>query len=403
MPRRTSTTVALSLLLAASLSLVPGLVPSRVEAQPRVADAAPWARPLAEAERMYAQGRWAEAAERFAEADRLLGGYPYQDYEDVYDDQGQWIHGATRQPIRDRIQCPWALSQLQAPNDGDEGEIARAEAIARVELDCSATDKARAAQLLGDGLEAALRARDTGATLPGTSSDAATWASTVRGGSFPVARDAAEAVRFLRAHAAAEHGLATTCSTPYGLRTTRPGQRLPIPNFDEEYDEPEPVAPFESGTPDAIAFVTCAYSEPISPYEEAGLGPGADTIEYVLVRQPDGVRVPGWFRGLPQYECWTGVVQGIAAHQAVAIGGGRRLYTIERVDGHVGYDDAQESTVSTELVVCDLTRVAANACRTLPVGLEQTTVDNPDVPTPTRPRSRTTASGRHVLASRAGA
>lgn len=385
MPLPPSASRTFSLLLASTLLSVSSLlaVSFVAHAQSRGPDEAPWVRPLAEADRAYAQGRWTEATEHFAEADRLLGGYPYQDYADVYDDQGQWIHAATRQPVRDRIQCPWALAQLQAPVDGDDAEDERAIAVARAELGCSASQKVFAAHHLGDDLQAALRSQDPRvAPAPGPrfGREAWEWARAVYTGSFPLARDAAEAARFVRAHAAAAHGLATSCGAPYGLRTTRPGERLPLPNFDEEYEEPEPVAPFESGTPDAIAFVTCAYSEPISPYEDPGMGPGADTIEYVLVRQADGVRVAGWFRGFPQYECWTGVVQGLVAHQIVSIGGGRRLYTLERVEGYTGMDDLEESHISDELVVCDLTRPAASACRTLLVGLEENEVVYPDDP-----------------------
>ncbi|MBX7196223.1 MAG: SH3 domain-containing protein [Sandaracinaceae bacterium] len=345
----------------------------------QTAPARPWARPLAEAQRAYAQRQYERAAERFEEADQALGGYPYEEGEEIFDDDGHWIHAAERQPIREALQCPWALSVLRSTTDAEDDEEPRAVAVSRAELSCGPAELAAVAMLLGHPREAALRiARGAPSSALPAPIDAATaaWAAQVHAGTFPVAHDVEEAVAFVQAHVAAEHSVVTRCGAPYGLLPTRPGQHRPIATEDEEPVD-DSAEPFASGTPDAIAFVRCAYSPAVSPYEDPGMGPGAETVEYLLVRDAAGIHVGGSFRGFPEYECWTGVIQARTAHYAQAAGPGRRLYVIERVEGYTEYDENMPSSMATELVVCDPAR---GACRTLPIALEATTVTYPDDP-----------------------
>jgi len=102
------------------------------------------------------------------------------------------------------------------------------------------------------------------------------------------------------------------------------------------------------------------------------MGPGAQSVIYVLTRDATSVRIAGRFRGFWDHECWTGIVQGILSHYAVALPGGGRLYAIRRVEGYAGYDEDQQSYLTEELVLCDLAR---GACRTLPVSIERTSIE----------------------------
>lgn len=328
-----------------------------------------WDAPLRQGRAAYTAGNFAEASRLFLQADERLGGYPYEDTPS-YDDEGRWVHAADRQPIRDSFQCPWALAVLSTPPSGDseEAERARDDAMSRAHHSCPPADQARAALVRGDELQAALRAANASSTLA-TSEAATRWAASVRGGTLPIARDASEAVRFVTAHASAEHGLATRCGAPFGRRV-RAAATDPMAVYDE--DEESPTNAFESGTPDAIAFVRCTFDEPISPYEEPRMGPGAESVEYLLVRDATGsVRVAGPFRGMTDWECWTGVIQGDLGHGVVRLGGSARLYTVTRVEGYSTFEDDEESYVAEDVVVCDPAR---GACRTVPIAVSRTTV-----------------------------
>ncbi len=360
---------------------------SRASAQTRAATAA-WDRPLAEARTAASRGRHADAAALFARADALLGGYPYEERPE-YDDDGIWVHDATRGPIRQSFQCPWALEVLASPAPPATDEAATAaygDAIARVRMSCTPADQARAAHLMGDDLQAALRLMELPAPTPsiaGLPAEATRWATEVRAGRFPIARDVDEAVRFVRAHTAAPHALDATCGAPFARERRVPSAHDPdlteadeAMYVDEEAGGPAPPTPFETGTPDAIAFVRCAYSDIVSPYDQPSMGPGAETVEYMLLRSTAGVTIVGWFRGMPQYDCWTGVIQMELGHEVVTLDASHRLYTVTRVEG---YEDMSSggAYLVRELVVCD---PVERACRTLPVHASETTVTYPDDP-----------------------
>lgn len=347
-----------------------------------------WDRPLREARAAYAERRFPDAARLFAQADALLGNFPYEERPE-YDGEGHWVHAAERQPIRDAIQCPWALAVLTAPPTGDDAELAIDRAIARVRLSCSGPDRARAAMLRGDPLEAALLSAREASPVEdlGVSPEALAWAAAADTGRLPRASDLPEALRFVRAHAAAEHGLDTRCGAPFARRLHATVDD-PDELFEEqaELDEESPIAPFESGTPDAIAFVPCFFESPIDPYADEGMPPPGESVEYLLLRERSGaIRIVGWFVGLTSWECWTGVIQGELGHGVVPLGAGRRLYTITRVEGWDYGHEPSDRYVTRETVVCDPAR---GACRTIPISVDVQTVEWADDERPTVTGSR---------------
>jgi hypothetical protein len=361
---------------------------ARAQTAPRAGTTqpAPWARPLAAARRAYEAGRSAPAARLFARADALIGGYPYDD--DEYDDEGQPTYpSAEARRVRASFQCAWALATLSA--SARPRSERGASAIARAMLWCDGPGQAAAALFSGDARQAALRL-GAASRLPAPYAarpippEARAWAAEIAAGRFPPARDVDEALAFVRSHAAAQHGLATRCGPARGLALSRADERWPLPDEDEDVDPDHAAPAFRTGTPEPLAFVRCTYQEAESPYEEPTMGPGSGSTVYVLTRDASGVRIAGHFAGFWDYECWTGVVQGLLAHRAVALPNGGRLYAIERREGYVGYDDDQPSFVRDEVVLCDLRR---GACRTLPFAVERTTVDH-DADPPTVSRTR---------------
>jgi hypothetical protein len=222
--------VIAALLLSLALSLA-GSSP-RALAQDRA-----WDRPLTEARAAAARGRHAEAAALFARGDALLGGFPYEDGAQLYGEDGRWVHEDTRGPIRAAFQCAWALEVLASPRPPESDEVssrAYEDAIARARLSCSPAEQARAAHLLGDDLQAALRVLDepterraTTRASAGVSEASMRWAEAARAGRIPLARDANEALRFVTAHARAAHGLDARCDPPFARPLQVPRARDP--------------------------------------------------------------------------------------------------------------------------------------------------------------------------------
>lgn len=389
-------------------------------ASPLEAQQAPWTRPLEAGRSAYAHGDLPEAARRFAEADAALGGWPYET-DPAFGEDGRWVHAAERDPIRMTFQCPWALAVLSqpAPAASDRSAtIARAEALQRVRLWCAPAERARAAQLLGDERQAALVLHDQpvpsgdAARRGAPSAEATAWAAAVASGRFPVARDADEALSFVRSHVRAGRAIDAECGPLTARRVRVPMRDAPglswmdalYDDEDEDENDEEAARPFARGGPDAVAWVRCQYEPPQTPYEEPMMGPGAQTVSYFLVRTAAGVQVAGWFRDQPLRECWTGVIQGEIGYQVLRAGG-TRLYAITRVEGYEDYSGG-DSDLLRELVVCDPVRLA---CRTLPLAEQRTThtypadPDSREAPTAQTQRWRATPSfsgGRVRLSTR---
>ena len=352
---------------------------------PAVAAQAPWTGPLEAARAAHFEGRHGEAARLFAEADRVLGGFPYEDEDVDRDEQGAWLHARERMPVREALQCPWALSVLAEPPGGESLEAAdpRADALVRAELSCDPVSQGVAADLRGDPLLAAWRLR--GAPFPApfaarvVSEQARAWARAVLEGAVPRARDVEEARRFVQAHAAAEHGLSTQCAEPTRApfsRSRRGSERT-----------------VDEGVPVALALVRCTYAGAVSPYEPPRMGPGAASEIYLLASDADGVRIAGHFRGFWDEECWTGVVQRELGARVVRQAGHPPLHVLEREEGFreegIGVGEVH---LTREAVVCD---VARGACRTLPFGLETRALDfGGGRPVPVRRRWRSRVAFR---------
>ncbi|MBN8611709.1 MAG: hypothetical protein J0L92_14035 [Deltaproteobacteria bacterium] len=100
---RATRRASLSTFVALASGLVVLLVHAAVSAQPAITAA--WARPLEEGRRAHARGDFASAARLFAEGDRALGGWPYEE-SPAFDDEGHWVHADERDPTQtDRRTC----------------------------------------------------------------------------------------------------------------------------------------------------------------------------------------------------------------------------------------------------------------------------------------------------------
>lgn len=334
------------------LSLVVLAVPTSAFAQE-----VPWADDLARARRAFAAGEFAEAALAAAAADAQ--------YVAAIDEGVPEAWQASHRTVG----CLWGLSALAAGIPTDDAE-ARNDATDRVSAFCDARQQAVAALLLGDPLEAALRGASFPApfrhlTLP---AEARTFGDATHGDTLPIARDVTEAARFVRAHAAAHHGLDTECSQARGFDWL-PRRDIPMNwTSDEVYmDEEEsqldtapasPPAPF-AGAATGLALVTCS-SGPGGPPEERGFGDGRGVVVYVLSRSDTGeVRVVGSFVGFPMLDCWTGVVQ--ANLESAAIPGTTLIRFVDR-EGYVTDVDGP-GFVADFTTICDTER---GGCRTVP-------------------------------------
>lgn len=324
---------------------------------PSVASAqdAPWSSAWSEARAAFEAGRFTQAAEHAARAQSTVEGEVPEALE------------AAWRVDRAEIGCVLGLSVLAAPPaDPDEAAEARYDALDRVSGHCSPRLRAVAAYLAGDPLEAALRLDGEAFPAPFAhlvlDAEALAFARATHGERLPNATGLEQAQRWVRAHAAARHGLDAECGTPSGFDWL-PRRDLPMDASieelfaEEEMDEPPPPAPFEGSALD-LALIHCSYGPGVAP-EDRGFGDGRSVVVYVLARRDGEVRIVGSFVGFPSLECWTGVVQ--AGIERVAIPGTSLIRLVDR-EGYVTVDDGP-GFVADFTTLCDTER---GGCRTVP-------------------------------------
>lgn len=330
------------------------------------ADAQMWQR----AHQAYASGDFAGALRHF-DAARASIGERYSEVAERWSPAALAAHEASR--------CPHALSRLALRSRANDDSWGMA--IEEANYACGDAEKAVAALLMGDVLQAALRVSDLQGSQPsesGASPFAAPFADrrlppavqsfALVNGELPPARNVEEARRYVRALAQLRYGLSAECGAARGVAWTAPTQyqrAVDCPALlDDPETEPVPLAPFSGDPPDALGTISCSYPARMAPEDRGNDEP---LTEVFLLRQESGgqIRVRGSY---PRrfLECTNYPVQNEVANFAMP---GAGLYAFVRASGYSNAPNVGNDLISVEANICDLER---GRCRSLPIQIRGT-------------------------------